>query len=55
MINPLFARTPLEFDGRFLDGNLAAQFELGEQTTLYASYGRGKTRLGALCSTIDGA
>ena len=52
MINPPFARTPLEFDGRFLDGNLAAQFELGEQTTLYASYGRGN-KLGGFVETTS--
>ena len=52
MINPPFARTPLEFDGRFLDGNLAAQFELSEQTTLYASYGRGN-KLGGFVETTS--
>jgi iron complex outermembrane receptor protein len=52
MINPPFARTPLEFDGRFLDGNLAAQFELGDQATLYASYGRGN-KLGGFVETTS--
>ena len=52
MINPPFAPTPLEFDGHFLDGNLAAQFDLSEQATVYASYGRGN-KLGGFVETTS--
>jgi iron complex outermembrane receptor protein len=50
VINPPFARTPLEFDGHFLDGNVAAQFELGPAAMIYASFGRGN-KLGGFVET----
>ena len=50
--NPPFAPTPLEFDGQFLDGNLAVQFDLGDQTDLYASVGRGN-KLGGFVETTS--
>jgi iron complex outermembrane receptor protein len=50
VINPPFALTPLEFDGHFLDGNLAAQFELGRAAMAYASFGRGN-KLGGFVET----
>ena len=50
--NPPFAPTPLEFDGQFLDGNLAVQFELSDQATMYASYGRGN-KLGGFVETTS--
>jgi iron complex outermembrane receptor protein len=50
VINPPFARTPLEFDGHFVDGNLAAQFELGPTAMVYTSFGRGN-KLGGFVET----
>ena len=50
VINPPFPRTPLEFDGHFLDGNVAAQFELGRTGMVYASFGRGN-KLGGFVET----
>jgi len=52
VINPPFAPTPLEFDGRFLDGNLAAQFDLSDHAAVYASYGRGN-KLGGFVETTS--
>ena len=49
-INPPFAPTPLEFDDQFLDGNLAVQFDLTDQATVYASAGRGN-KLGGYVET----
>jgi iron complex outermembrane receptor protein len=51
-INPPFAPTPLDFDGRFLDGNLAVQFDFSEQATVYASVGRGN-KLGGFAETTS--
>jgi len=50
VLNPPFARTPLEFDGHFLDGNVAAQFELSPAAMAYASFGRGN-KLGGFVET----
>ena len=50
VINPPFAPTPLDFDGQFLDGNFAVQFELRDQASVYASYGRGN-KLGGFVET----
>jgi iron complex outermembrane receptor protein len=50
VFNPPFPPTPLDFDGQFVDGNFAVQFDLGDQTTLYASYGRGN-KLGGFVET----
>ena len=52
LVNPPFAPTPLEFDGRFLDGNFSAQFDLNEHATVYASYGRGN-KLGGFVETTS--
>jgi iron complex outermembrane receptor protein len=48
--NPPFPPTPLNFDGQFVDGNCAVQFDLDDQTTVYASYGRGN-KLGGFVET----
>ena len=51
-INPPFPPTPLEFDGQFLDGNFAVQFDLSDQSIVYASAGRGN-KLGGFVETTS--
>lgn len=48
--NPPFPITPLRFNGSFLDGNLAVEYDVASRATLYASYGRGN-KLGGFVET----
>lgn len=41
VINPPFPETPLEFDDSFLNGNASIQYDISDDTMLYASFGVG--------------
>jgi len=56
VVNPPFPTTPMDYSKDFVNGNLNVQYDLNEETMLYAAYGRGtKTGGFAESNTIPNA
>ena len=50
VFNPPFPRSPLRFDGTWVDGNLSVQLDLTDDAMAYVSFGQG-TKLGGFVET----